>query len=52
MVFGMKVKFHEKLGSMKFIQEIINTMDGEFLFDGSLIESLKIKIHVSIMFLL
>jgi len=33
-VFGMKVKFSEKLGSMKFIEEIINNWNREFIFDG------------------
>jgi hypothetical protein len=37
-----KVKFSEKLGSMNFIQEVINNWDRKKKFDGQLIESLEI----------
>jgi len=33
-VVGTQVKFGEKIGSVKFIQDIINNWDGEFFFDG------------------
>ena len=51
-VFGMWVKFSEKHGSMKFIQEIINNWDVKFVLDNQLIESLEIRTHTPSSFLI
>jgi len=42
-VLQMQVKFSEKFGSMKFIQEIINNWAREFILGGQLIESLQLR---------
>jgi hypothetical protein len=41
MVYRMKVKFGEELGTMELIQEIINNWGRKFIFDGQLIEGSK-----------
>ena len=38
----MKVKFGEELGTMEFIQEVVNDWDGKFIFDGQLIEDREV----------
>jgi len=50
-VIVMKVSFGEKIGSMKFIQEVINNWDRKCVLDGQLIKSLELKTHVPSTFL-
>lgn len=38
MVSGTKIKFAKELGTMEFIQEIMNDQGREFVFDSQLIE--------------
>jgi hypothetical protein len=41
----MKIKFSEELGATQFIQEVINDMNGEFVFDGKFVEGTKVRKH-------
>ena len=52
MVSRMKIKFGEELGTMYFIQEIINDWDRKFIIEGQIIEGLRVWIHVTNSFFL
>jgi hypothetical protein len=41
----MKIQFSEELGATQFIQEVINDMNGEFVFDGKLFEGTEVRTH-------
>jgi hypothetical protein len=40
-----KIKFGKKLGATQFIQEVINDMNGKFVFNGQFVEGTEVKTH-------
>jgi hypothetical protein len=40
-----KIQFSEELGATQFIQEVINDMNGEFVFDGKFVEGTEVRTH-------
>jgi hypothetical protein len=53
MVVGRtKIKFSKKLGTTQFIQEVINDMNGKFVFDDEFVEVVEIRTQVPISFFL
>jgi hypothetical protein len=40
-----KIKFSKELGTIQFIQEIINDKNGEIFLDGEFIEGMKVRTH-------
>jgi hypothetical protein len=40
-----KIKFSKELGTTQFIQEIINDMNGKFVFDGEFVEGAEVSAH-------
>jgi len=42
-VAQMKIQFSEELGTIQFIQEVINDRNGEFVFDGKFVEGTKVR---------
>jgi hypothetical protein len=45
LVAQMKIKFSEELGASQFIQEVINDMNGELVFDAKFVEGTEVKTH-------
>jgi hypothetical protein len=41
----MKIKFSKELGSTQFIQEVINDMNGKFVFNGEFVEAVEVRTH-------
>jgi hypothetical protein len=44
-VSKMKIKFSKELGTTQFIQEVINDMDGKFVFNGNFVEGAEVRTH-------
>jgi hypothetical protein len=42
----MKIQFSEELGTTRFIQEVINERNGEFVFDGKFVEGMEVRKHL------
>jgi hypothetical protein len=40
-----KIKFSKELGATQFIQEVINDMNGKFVFNGKFVEGTEVKTH-------
>jgi hypothetical protein len=40
-----KIKFSKELGATQFIQEVINDMNGKFVFNGKFVEGAKVRTH-------
>jgi hypothetical protein len=40
-----KIKFSKELGTTQFIQEVINDWNGKFIFNGKLVEGMKVRTH-------
>ena len=40
-----KIKFSKELGATQFIQEVINDMNGKFVFNGQFVEGTKVRTH-------
>ena len=40
-----KIQFSEELDATQFIQEVINDMNGEFVFDGKFVEGTEVRTH-------
>jgi hypothetical protein len=40
-----KIQFSEELGATQFILEVINDMNGEFVFDGKFVEGTEVRTH-------
>jgi hypothetical protein len=45
LVVKTEIKFGEVLSTTQFIQEVINDMNGKFVFDGEFVEGMKIRTH-------
>jgi hypothetical protein len=41
-----KIKFSKELGATQFIQEVINDMNGKFVFNGAFFEGMEVRRHV------
>jgi hypothetical protein len=48
----MKIKFSKELGATQFIQEVINDMNGKFVFNGEFVEGTEVRTHVERTFFL
>jgi hypothetical protein len=44
-VARMKIKFSKELGTTQFIQEVINEMNGKFVFNGEFVEGAEVRTH-------
>jgi hypothetical protein len=44
-VARIKIKFSKELGATQFIQEVINDMNGKFVFNGEFVEGAKVRTH-------
>jgi hypothetical protein len=42
----MNIAFIKELGTIQFIQEVINDMNGKFVFNGEIFECAKVRTHV------
>jgi hypothetical protein len=40
-----KIKFGKELGATQFVWEVINDMNGKFVFDGQFVESTEARTH-------
>jgi hypothetical protein len=40
-----KIKFGKELGATQFIQEVINDMNGKFVFNGQFVEGTEVRTH-------
>jgi len=41
----MKIKFSKELDATQFIEEVINDMNGKFVFNGEFVEGMKVRKH-------
>jgi hypothetical protein len=39
------IKFSKELGATQFIQEVINDMNGKFVFNGKFVEGTEVRTH-------
>jgi hypothetical protein len=39
----VKIKFSKELGATQFIQEVINDMNGKFVFNGQFVEGTEVR---------
>jgi hypothetical protein len=44
-VARIKIKFSKELGATQFIQEVINDMNGKFVFNGEFFEGTEVRTH-------
>jgi hypothetical protein len=47
-----KIKFSKEQGTTQFIQEVINEMNGKFVFNGEFVEGVDVRTHAPITFFL